>query len=305
MNILIAGGTGFIGKYLIESFLHDDHEVFALTRSPSHQANHPHLHYITWLQQNKTEIDLSELPKIDCIINLAGDPINKGRWTKKKKERILTSRRTTTKELINMIKKLKTKPKLFINASAIGVYGYSTEKQFTEESKPLGNSFPAKVCKQWEQDASQAKEEGIRTVIARIGIVLGKDGGALPRMALPYKFFIGGKVASGHQWISWIHIKDVVKLFHFIILNEEISGPINFTAPNPVKMNTLGKEIGQVLKKPHWIPVPSFALKMIFGEMSEFLIEGQYVIPKKALDYHYKFQYETVDKALKEIYFKS
>jgi uncharacterized protein len=302
LNILIAGGTGFIGSHIVETMKQRGNYIYILTRSSNITDESPHVNYITWLNGNENNIDT--MPTIDVVINLAGDPINQGRWTKKKKQRILDSRKITTETIINIIKELPKKPKVYINASAIGVYGYSTTEVFTEKSESLGNSFPAKVCKLWEKDALKAEMFGVRTVIARIGIVLGKDGGALPRMAMPYHFFVGGKVASGKQWISWIHIDDLVELIQFVINNDEITGPVNLTAPNPVQMNDLGHQIGNALHRPHWIPVPSFALKAIFGEMSEFLIEGQQVLPEKALDNGFTFTYKSVGEALEQIYQK-
>jgi uncharacterized protein len=302
MNILIAGGSGFIGTHVAQALKNDGHEVFILTRN-KHLQPHSYFHYITWLQGN--EYQLYNLPKMDIVINLAGDPLNKGRWTKKKKARILESRERTTKELIKLMKEMNLKPKLFLSASAIGIYEYSLTKEYTEDVLDFGESFPAQVCRAWEEIANQAsKELNIRTVIARFGIVLGKDSGALPKMALPYHFFIGGKVASGKQWVSWIHIQNVVGLIQHIIYEENIEGPVHFTAPHPVRMNEFGKVLGSVLHRPHWMPVPSFLLKIAFGEMSEMLINGQCVLPKKALNYGYSFQYPTLRSALEDIYQK-
>jgi uncharacterized protein len=302
LNILIAGGTGFIGNHIVQTMKQRGNHLYVLTRTSNKTSQSPHVNYITWLNGNDNKID--SLPSIDVVINLAGDPINEGRWTKKKKQRILQSRKLTTETIIDIIKRLPKKPKVYINASAIGIYGYSGTEVFTEETESLGNSFPAKVCKLWENDALEAKLLGIRTVIARIGIVLGKDGGALPRMAMPYHFFVGGKVASGKQWISWIHIDDLVELIQFIINHDHITGPVNLTAPNPVQMDELGQQIGKALHRPHWIPVPSLALKAIFGEMSEFLIEGQRVLPEKALNNGFNFTYKSVEDALQQIYQK-
>ncbi|SET39319.1 hypothetical protein SAMN05421676_104276 [Salinibacillus kushneri] len=299
MNVLIAGGTGFIGHHLVQSMIQQEHHIYILTRSYGKREKSPFLHYITWFTQD--EHTLPNLPQIDVIINLAGEPINKGRWTSNKKKKIYESRKQTTRKMIRIMKELETKPKVFINASAIGIYGYSYHKEFTEESDSLQNGFPARVCRMWEQEASQAEQLGIRTVIARLGIVLGDDGGALPRMMMPYHLFAGGKVASGEQWVSWIHMNDLVRLFHYIIQQETIKGPINITAPHPVQMNELGKRIGQALRRPHWFPAPAWMLKMVFGEMSEFLTEGQKVVPKKALMYGFEYRYSTCKQALQQI----
>ncbi|MBB6452844.1 hypothetical protein HNQ94_001290 [Salirhabdus euzebyi] len=300
MNILIAGGTGFIGQKIVQSFDPKQDTIYILTRSSTKKSDSPHIHYITWLNENENSV--IALPDIDVVINLAGDPLNKGRWTEKKKKEIIESRKKSTRSIIQLMNSFSRKPNVFINASAVGIYGNSFSETFTEQSQSLENSFPAKVCTIWEKEAIVAKELGIRTVVGRIGVVLSKDGGALPKMALPYHLFGGGKVASGKQWVSWIHMDDLVQLFHFIIQNEQIEGPVNLTAPNPTQMNELGKAIGKALKRPHWIPVPTIMLRLIFGQMSEFLTEGQRVIPHKVENLGFTFTHKNVKDALQNIY---
>ncbi|QHS22324.1 TIGR01777 family protein [Virgibacillus sp. MSP4-1] len=300
MNVLIAGGTGFIGRHLVQSMVQKQNHVYVLTRSHQNPNHSPYLHYITWFTHDEQIFEA--LPPIDAVINLAGEPINKGRWTRKKKTKIRDSRKQSTQKLLQFMQSSAIKPKVFINASAIGIYGNSNDQEFTERSAPQKNSFPARVCTMWEQEAIQAEQIGIRTVMARIGIVLGKDGGALPRMIMPYKLFAGGRVASGKQWLSWIHIYDLTQLFDYIIHQEAIEGPINMTAPNPVQMDTMGKKIGENLRRPHWFPVPSWILKIIFGEMNEILTEGQKVIPDKALKHGFEFHYSECGQALRQIF---
>ncbi|MRG85324.1 TIGR01777 family oxidoreductase [Salinibacillus xinjiangensis] len=299
MNILVAGGTGFIGQNLTQSLIQKGHHVYILTRKANMSSQSPYVHYITWLSQDDNIPQ--QLPTIDAAINLSGDPLNKGRWTQKKKDEIINSRKITTQHIFQLLKDFNPKPSVLINASAVGVYGNSNTDTFTEESVSLRNSFPSQVCEIWENEALQAESLGVRTVLARIGVVLSNQGGALPKMTMPYRLFIGGKVASGEQWVSWIHIHDLVELFQFAIHNQSIKGPINFTAPNPVQMNELGRQIGNALNRPHWFPVPTIMLRTIFGEMSEFLSEGQKVIPKKAVDQGYSFTYPHCDQALKSI----
>lgn len=298
MNVLISGGTGFIGQAVVKSFLQRGHHVFVLTRNVDGKQNQENLTYVKWFDDNSRPWEA--LTTIDVAINLAGDPINKGRWTKRKKERILSSRIDATRQMIEILRRTNSSPKVFISASAIGYYGYSDELRFDEDSPPINNSFPAQVCDIWEKEAKKA-ELGVRTVIARIGLVLGSGGGVLSRMSLPYRLYIGGPVASGKQWISWIHIHDLTELIHFIIDRDDIRGPMNFTAPNPITMNDFGKAVGHALQRPHWFPVPSQILKAVFGEMSEILIEGQYVKPKKAIVYGYQFAYPDIDAALIDI----
>lgn len=240
------------------------------------------------------------LSSIDVVINLAGESIN-SRWTKKQKESILNSRIQTTKGLIKQLQKLNTKPSTFINASAIGYYGTSETESFTEQHETPGNDFLANTVYSWEQEASKARSLGIRTIYARLGVVLGADGGALPKMLLPYQFYIGGTIGSGNQWLSWIHIDDVVRLIDFIIHKEEVDGPFNITAPLPIRMKEFGETIATIMKKPHWLPVPSFMLHTLLGEMSILVLEGQHVLPTKAIEHGYQYTFPTVDHALQNI----
>lgn len=242
-----------------------------------------------------------ELPisSIDAVINLAGEPINSGRWTKTKKAQIVSSRVNTTDGLLRQLAKLKKCPRVFINASAIGYYGTSLTETFTENSDS-GNDFLATTVQSWEAKASYAKNLGIRTVFTRFGIVLG-NGGALPNMTLPYRLFIGGTIGSGKQWVSWIHIQDAARLIAFALENEHIEGPINVTSPTPITMKEFGQIISKVMKRPYWIPVPSFILKCVLGEMSILVLEGQQAIPEKACKHGFTFSYPHLEEALSTI----
>ncbi len=239
-----------------------------------------------------------ELPisSIDAVINLAGEPINSGRWTKTKKAQIVSSRVNTTDGLLRQLAKLKKRPRVFINASAIGYYGTSLTETFTENSRS-GNDFLATTVQSWEAKASYAKNLGIRTVFTRFGIVLG-NGGALPNMTLPYRLFIGGTIGSGKQWVSWIHIQDAARMIAFVLENEHIEGPINVTSPTPITMKEFGQIISKVMKRPYWIPVPSFILKCVLGEMSTLVLEGQQAIPEKACKHGFTFSYPHLEEAL-------
>ncbi|HLO11009.1 MAG TPA: TIGR01777 family oxidoreductase [Pseudoneobacillus sp.] len=300
MKIVIAGGSGFVGQALSEFFLKSGEEVFILTRQPNSQTNHPQLHDIEWLTTKSKPS--SQLEGVDVFINLSGESINSGRWNKKRKARILQSRLKTTNEVLHILSDLKKKPKVLINASAIGFYGTSETAVFTEDSESNANDFLAETVKQWESLALRAETLGVRTVLCRFGIVLSANGGALPKMALPYKFFAGGKLGKGNQWVSWIHIDDVLRAISFIIKNESIRGPVNFISPNPVQMNEFGQSLAKALHRPHWIPTPGIALKIILGEMSMLMLEGQNVLPDKLLKQHFGFRFPTLDMALKDIF---
>jgi uncharacterized protein len=293
MNILISGGTGFVGKALVSKLVEFDNQVSILTRHPEKFTNTANVTYITIEQ-------LKELTEIDAVVNLAGETIN-GRWTSAKKEKILKSRLETTNKLINYLAQLPNKPKVFINASAIGYYGISKDREFTEETVQPGDDFLATVVSKWEQAALRAEDLGIRTVLTRFGVILGKKAGALPKMLLPYKLFIGGPIGSGRHWISWVHIDDVVGMIEFCIQNEAIKGAVNVTAPTPVKMKDFGRAIGKVLQRPHWLPTPQLPLKLILGEMSILVLEGQNVKPEKATRHGYDVKYKTLEAALQNL----
>jgi uncharacterized protein len=302
MKITIAGGTGFVGKALSEQLLKNNHEVIILSRKSVEPTNGTDgFRYVQWLSDISSPIE--ELEGTDIFINLAGESINGGHWTEKRKEKILNSRIEAVDALLGIIKSLKTKPRTFINASAIGIYGTSFETIFTEtENHGFGNDFLATTVKEWENKADQASQLGIRTVFCRFGIILDRLQGALPKIALPYKSFIGGPIGNGRQWMSWIHIKDVVKGICFVIEHEHMQGPVNFTAPNPVTMSEFGKTLAQVLHRPHWLPVPSYALKLLLGEMSTLVVEGQKVLPNKLLENGYQFNYPDLNLAFKNIF---
>ncbi|GIN87711.1 epimerase [Heyndrickxia sporothermodurans] len=298
MHIVIAGGSGFVGQQLQKYLIKQNHQVTILTRNPKKIEQTTQLRAIEWLNENsKPE---KELTDVAAIVNLAGESINGIRWTKEKKRKILESRISSTKELIRIIGKLDCKPKVLINASAIGYYGMSEIQIFTESDKTEADDFLAMVVKWWEEEAAKAIQVGVRTVFARLGLVLGNQG-ALPLMLLPYRLRIGGTIGNGRQWVSWVHVEDVVRLFEFIIKEEQIVGALNITAPNPVRMKEFGKSISTVKLSPHWLPVPSWAMKLALGEMSSMLLKGQYVTPKKALENGFEFLYPDIKQALAEI----
>lgn len=299
MKIAVTGGTGFVGRSLTNELINGGHEVFILTRRIKNN-DRPQLKYIQWL--NEGDKPEEKLEGIDVLVNLAGESINSGRWTEERKRRILKSRISATKEVIRICSSLKKKPHTLIQASAVGYYGISRTNTFTEDLTEAGNDFLAKTVQQWETEARKAQELKIRTVFCRFGVILDKHDGALPRIALPYKLFAGGTVASGNQWLSWIHLKDVINGIVFSINNHSVEGPVNFTAPNPVMMKEFGQILGKVLQRPHWIPTPGFALKAALGEMSILVLEGQKVLPVKLITNNYRFMFEHLSDALTEIY---
>ncbi|MFO1443169.1 TIGR01777 family oxidoreductase [Bacillus sp. Bva_UNVM-123] len=300
MKIAITGGTGFVGQALIRDFIEKGYTLFILTRSIQNKVNNKQITYLQWL--NDGDKPEEALEGIDVLINLAGESINSGRWTEERKQRIIDSRISATKEVLRIINSLKKKPYTMINASAIGYYGTSRTEILTESSERTGTDFLAKTVQQWEAEAKKAQEFGCRTVYCRFGIILDQHDGALPRIAFPYKMFVGGTVGSGEQWLSWIHIADVVNAIHFVLLNTTIEGAVNFTAPNPATMKEFGKTLGEVLHRPHWIPAPASALKAGLGEMSILVLEGQKVLPEKLIKSGYPFLFKQLKDALLHLY---
>ncbi|MEG0473680.1 MAG: TIGR01777 family oxidoreductase, partial [Solibacillus sp.] len=244
----------------------------------------------------------SALEGIDAFVNLSGVSLNDGRWTEKQKKSIYQSRIESTDEVLRILNALENKPSVYINASAVGIYPISTTSVYTENSTQKANDFLGMVVQHWEERALKAKTLGIRTCLTRFGVILAKDEGALPLMTLPYRFGVGGTVGSGEQWISWIHIEDVANALLFVIEHETLAGPINFTSPNVKRMKDFGKSIGVALHRPHWLPVPSIALKLALGEKSTLVLEGQHVMPEKLLQANFLFKFISVEDAISDLY---
>ncbi|MDM5317949.1 TIGR01777 family oxidoreductase [Fictibacillus sp. b24] len=296
-NILVSGGTGFIGKHITQ-LMQSTYKIFILTRNPENKPKQKNVTYIEWLTPHSTPE--KELPRIDAVINLAGESIN-GRWTDEKKQTILNSRLKATESLLNLAEKLPEPPSVWVNASAIGYYGTSETEVFTEDTETHGTDFLAEVVKAWETKAKGAESLGCRTIYTRFGLVLGRDGGVLPQLSLPYRFFAGGTVGSGEQWVSWVHVEDLANLIKAAIENEQYSGPVNVTAPHPVTMKEFGQVTGDVMHRPHWLPAPSIAFKLLFGEMSMLILKGQQVLPDKALNNGFQFTYPHLKGALHDL----
>jgi len=297
MKLVIAGGSGFIGQKLTRCLLDEGHEVVILTRK--NQQPLKKITYVKWLAAGTSPEN--EIRNADVLINLAGVSINNGRWDAEHQKQIYDSRMKATEELIRIISAMPEKPAAFINASAIGIYPSSLAAIYTEKTVETAPDFLGKTVIDWENKAKQAEEYGIRTVFMRFGVVLGKEGGALPLMALPYKLFAGGTVGSGEQWVSWVHVTDVVRAILFAIEKEQIQGPVNVTAPAPIKMKDFGKTIGAVLKRPHWLPVPSFAMKLVLGHKSSLVLEGQHVLPTVLQAKGFVFKFPILQSALDDI----
>lgn len=298
MKILITGGTGFIGRAIINSSFFDGSEFIVLSRTPEK--------FRQFAKKNVTFIssadEVSENKKIDAIINLAGENIASKRWSFKQKQELINSRLNATEEVLKIIKKLEQKPKILISASAIGYYGSWNDEEITEETEPKEN-FTSILCKKWEDTALRAyKSYGVRTCIIRLGVVLGW-GGALEKMLLPFKACFGGKIGNGRQYFSWVHIYDVLSAIKSLIDNEACeTGSYNLTSPNPVTNSEYTKALGKALKRPTLFPMPSLIVKLLFGEMGEtLLLKGQKVLPKKLEEKGFDFKFAQIQPALNSI----
>ena len=291
-NILVTGGTGFIGKPLCQKMLQSGATVFVLTRS-GRRTSSDRLSYISALSNLAGTTP-------DIIINLAGEPIAQ-RWTKTAKDRIWKSRIEMTAALIDYIKSSPKKPSLFISASAIGYYGTDEKKAFSESTAPNqgGGVFSQGLCAAWENEAVKAQSYGVRTVLLRIGAVLGNEGGIISKLLLPFRLGLGGAISHGQQWFSWIDREDLIGLILHIIATPLIAGPINATAPNPVSNLAFSRALAAALHRPCFLNTPAFVLRLAFGDMAdEIMLEGQQVIPQKAIESGYVYLYPTIDSSL-------
>ncbi|MDH5560726.1 MAG: TIGR01777 family oxidoreductase [Deltaproteobacteria bacterium] len=296
-TIFITGGTGFIGQKLVTELLDKGYSLIVLTRD----KNQPNLVRNESLRfiENVNEIRSDE--QIATVINLAGVPIADKKWDAKRKKAILDSRVGITQKTVELIKRLKSKPEIFISASAVGYYGFCGDEILTEKDAPK-KDFLSSVCQRWEEEAKKAENEVGRICLLRIGVVLGKGGGALSRMVLPYRFFLGGPVGSGNQWLPWIHQADLLGIIRFLLLNKRLSGAVNAVSPETTRNRDFSWELGLVLKRPALITTPGFALRFALGELSDMLLKGQRVTPQVLLNQGYEFRYPTLKEALEDIF---
>ncbi len=300
-RLLITGGSGFIGTQLVPVLLAQDYAVTVLTRNPEKTAEHFN-HTVSTIQQLDK---LNESAVFDVVINLAGQGITDKRWTPRIKKQLRDSRIITTQKLIYFLQAAKKKPECLISGSAIGYYGNQGET-LVDEQMSGDSSFSSKLCSDWEHEAQQAEALGIRTCYLRTAIVLGKNGGALAKMLPAFKLGLGGSMGNGRQWMSWVHIDDLIGIILYAINHKEIKGAINGAAPNPVTNKVFSSTLARVLNRPALLPMPAFVLKLMLGEMAEeLLLSGQRVLPKKILDAGYEFQYAELENALSEVLVKS
>jgi len=288
MKVVIAGGTGFLGTALATSLRADGHQVVIISRHPRGPDQ------VAWT-------DRSGIEGADAVVNLAGTSLDSGRWNDARKAEILHSRVRATETLVTAMSEASQRPSVFLNQSAVGFYGARGSEALTEESPP-GSDFLATVCVAWEAAAMKAAWM-TRVVVLRTGLPLDRSGGALPRLALPFRFFAGGRLGSGEQYWSWIHIDDWIRMVRWAIHEAAVNGPLNVTAPAPATNRELANALGRALRRPAVAPAPAFALRLLLGEMADALIlSGQRVLPAKATRGGFQFRYPDLESALQQIY---
>ncbi|TKB74138.1 MAG: TIGR01777 family protein [Nitrospira sp.] len=300
MQIVVTGGTGFIGWPLCVSLCQEGHRVTLLTRKiEAERSCNSTVTAIEW--NGRTAGDWEHcLDDADAVINLAGAPIADGRWTDARKQLLTESRTLSTRLLVAALSRRSVKPPTLISASGIGYYGASDDRMLDEGAR-RGQGFLPDLCLAWEAEALRAAEFGVRVVMLRTGMVLERDGGALPKMLLPFRLFAGGPIMPGTQWVSWIHRLDHIGLIKWALTTPSVSGPVNAVAPEAVTMTMFCDSIGQALHRPSWLPMPGFALHVALGELGTLMTTGQRVIPAKALSGGYVFHYPTLEPALRAI----
>lgn len=297
MKLFITGATGLIGRTYLRHY-GDQHDVTVLTRNPEKARK-------TLGSSVRTVVSLSEFDhfnEFDAVINLAGEPIAEKRWSDKQKQRIQQSRFRITEQLSALIQNSERPPKVFISGSAVGFYGRQGEQVVSETKGTPHDEFSHQLCKQWEQLANQAGSEHTRVCLLRTGIVLARLGGALERMAPPFKFGLGGPIGNGKQMMSWIHIHDMIAGIDFLLHHDECAGAYNFTAPTPVSNKTFSKTLGKVLHRPVIFRVPAFTMRLAFGEMADLLLTGQAVVPERLEQAGFTFKYRELEPAIAQIY---
>jgi uncharacterized protein (TIGR01777 family) len=306
MRIVITGGTGLIGRALAADLAGDSHEVIVLSRRPERAIALP-----TGVRAERWDARTAEgwghlADGAEAIVNLAGEnPAGSGffpsRWTPERKRRIRESRLRAGLAVVEAVEAAMYKPRVVIQASGAGYYGSRGDEEVTEETPP-GNDFLARVaCEEWEPSTAPVEALGVRRVIIRSGVVLSTEGGALPRLLLPFRLFVGGPLGSGRQWLPWLHIADEVAAIRFLMEKETASGPFNLVAPHPLTNAEFSRVVGRVIGRPAFMSVPGFALRLLFGEVANVLLEGQRAIPWRLLDLGFTFRFTEAEVALQDL----
>jgi hypothetical protein len=292
-TVLVSGATGFIGGHLVRRLIKRGERVIVLTRDADHALDRfgPQVHIITSLN------DLDASAKIDAVVNLAGAPILGLPWTRARRSKLIGSRVETTRALVALMGRLTRPPRVFVSASAIGYYGVR-QNEWIDENSTSSPIFQSVLCQQWEAAAMSAETVGARVVRLRIGLVLGRDGGALPQLLTPVRLGVGAVLGKGTQWVSWIHIEDLIRLFEFALDTPAVRGPVNAVAPMAVTQLQFQRGMAASLHRPLWLRVPAFFLQIALGEMAQLLVEGQHVVPRRAVEAGFTFRFRQLNQAL-------
>jgi uncharacterized protein (TIGR01777 family) len=306
MKVIITGGTGLVGRGLSSLLVSKGYEVIVLSRSPQRAAGLP-----TGVRVERWDTRSADgwgqfVEGADAIVNLAGANLAgtgffPSRWTTQRKHRIRESRVHSGRVVVEAVQRARDKPRVVIQASAVGYYGFGRDEIFTEDC-PAGDDFLARVtADDWEPSTAAIEDAGVRRAIVRSGVVLSTEHGALPRLLLPYRLFVGGPIGRGKQWLSWIHPHDQSEIIRFLIENEEASGSFNVTAPDPKTNAEFGRIIGRILGRPSLVPLPGFAMRLALGEVSSVVLEGQRVVPKHLQDMGFEFRFPDAESALRDL----
>ena len=300
-RVVVTGATGLIGKQVCKQLIERGYELVVFTRSPdvARRSIPGAASYVQWTAAENGPWT-SAIDGVYGVINLAGASLFGKRWTEEYKREIRESRTLSTRGLVNAILAATNKPAVFVSGSAVGYYGFHGAEPL-DESAPAGSDFLARVCVDWENEALRAETVDVRTVMMRTGVVLAKDEGALPLMLLPFKMLSGGPVGSGNQWLSWIHIEDIVGLILLALENEGVRGALNGTAPEAMTNRDFSAALGRSYGTPSWLQVPGFAIKAVVGELGDMILEGQRVVPRKSQELGYTFRFPTVAAALGDV----
>jgi uncharacterized protein (TIGR01777 family) len=301
MKVVITGGTGFIGKALACELSGTGHQVVALSRNAEKGRRLLGDAAVVAQWDGKSATGWAEhADAAGAIMNLAGESISPGRWTRSKRARILQSRLDAGHAVVEAVAEAEQKPRVVIQSSGIGYYGSRSDE--VDESSAAGSGFLPQVAREWEASTQKVKEMGVRQIVIRTGAVLGNNGGALPRLLTPFRLFVGGPLGSGKQYFPWIHLHDEVRAIRFLAESEELEGPFNLVAPESLTMRDFCAILGKVIKRPSWLRVPDFALKLAFGQMAEeVLLSGQRALPRRLMEAGYEFAYPGLEPALRDI----
>jgi len=301
MRVLIAGGTGLIGTALAKGLRDDGNEVIVLTRAPEQSKGRVAAGVRLERWDGTSTAGWGPLvEEVDAIVNLAGEGVADGRWSAERKRRIRQSRVDAGRALVAAVAAAAAKPAVLVQSSAVGYYGPCADEILTEEAA-AGSDFLAEVCVEWEASTAEVEAMDVRRPVIRTGVVLSGEGGAFPRMALPFRLFAGGPLGGGNQYFPWIHVDDEVAAIRFLLASETASGPYNLTAPDPLRNRDFVRLLGRTMRRPAFVPTPSFALKTIFGEMSTVLLDGQRAVPARLQEAGYEYLYSGVEDALRAL----